>query len=107
VCIIKHAFTLDELEEDDAAYLDIKEDIRDEAGKYGDVTKVVLFDKEVDGIITVRFKEFESAEKFREACNGRGFAFRKLEVKIAEDRPKFKKSNRVEEKESSDDEKLE
>jgi HIV Tat-specific factor 1 len=101
---MKYVFTLDELEEDEGEILDIKDEIRDEAGKFGEVTKVVLFDKEVDGVVTVRFKDFESAENFCKVCNGRNFAKRKLEITIAEDRPKFKKSNRVQERDSSDEE---
>jgi HIV Tat-specific factor 1 len=106
VVIIKHAFTLEELEEDAAAYLDIKDDMREEAELFGEVTNVTLYDKEPQGIITIRFKEFESAEKCRDAWNGRNFAKRKLEVTIAEDRVKFKKSARNEEQDSSDEERL-
>jgi HIV Tat-specific factor 1 len=96
VVIIKHAFTLEELEEDAAAYLDIKDDMREEAELFGEVTNVTLYDKEPQGIITIRFKEFESAEKCRDAWN----------VTIAEDRVKFKKSARNEEQDSSDEERL-
>jgi HIV Tat-specific factor 1 len=106
VVIIKHAFTLEELEEDAAAYLDIKDDMREEAELFGEVTNVTLYDKEPQGIITIRFKEFESVEKCRDAWNGRNFAKRKLEVTIAEDRVKFKKSARGEEQDSSDEERL-
>ncbi|KAF2034934.1 hypothetical protein EK21DRAFT_55400 [Setomelanomma holmii] len=106
VCIMKYAFTIQELEEDPEAYLEIKEDIREVAEEFGDVTNVTLFDKEADGTITVRFREFESAENFRDRNNGRHFAGRKLQVTIAEDKPKFKKSARGEE-DSSDEERLE
>lgn len=41
VVILKHMFTLEELEEDAAAILEIKEDIREECGKLGEVTNVV------------------------------------------------------------------
>ncbi|KAF2833323.1 U2 snRNP-associated protein Uap2 [Ophiobolus disseminans] len=107
VCIVKHAFTLEELDEDVEAYLEIKEDMRDEAEKFGDVTNVTLFDREKDGICTIRFREFESAEQFAKANNGRSFAKRKLEVTIAEDRQKFKKAPRAEEPTSSDEERAE
>jgi HIV Tat-specific factor 1 len=107
VCIIKHAFTLAELDEDDAAMLEIKEDIRDEAETFGPVTNVTLYDREADGIMTVRFREFEDAEKFRDAIHGRHFAKRVLEVTIAEDKPRFKKSAKVEEPDSEDEQRLE
>lgn len=107
VCIVKHAFTLEELDEDPAALLEIKEDMRDEAEKFGKDPKVTLYDKEADGIVTVAFKEFEEAENFRDACNGRNYAKRKLVITIADDRVKFKKSARTEEPDSSDEERLE
>lgn len=93
------------MDEDLEAYGDIKDDLRDEAEKFGDVTNVTLFDKEADGIATIRFRDFESAEKFREATNGRSFARRKLEVTIAQDKPKFRKSGRGDD--SSDEDRLE
>lgn len=43
------------VQEDPAAILDIKEDIREECAKVGEVTNVVLFDKEADGVASVRF----------------------------------------------------
>lgn len=104
VCVLRYAFTLAELDEDPAALLEIKEDMRDEAETFGDVTNVTLFDKEEDGIIAVRFKEFESAEKFKDAIHGRHFGGRKLEVSLAEDKPRFKKSARGEEPDSDEEE---
>ncbi|KAF1840855.1 uncharacterized protein K460DRAFT_294821 [Cucurbitaria berberidis CBS 394.84] len=107
VVILKYAFTIAELDEDDAAYLEIKEEIRDEAAKHGSVTNVNLFDKEEAGIVTVRFREFEAAEKFRDASHGRLFASRNLEATLAEDKPRFKKSARGEEPDSEEEERLE
>lgn len=104
VCILRYAFTLAELDEDDEAILDIKQDMREEGEKFGEVTNVTLFDKEQDGIIAIRFKEFDSAEKFMNANNGRMFAKRKLEVTLAEDKPRFKKSARGEEPDSDEEE---
>lgn len=104
VCILRYAFTLEELEEDAAALLEIKEDMRDEAETFGDVTNVTLFDKEADGIIAVRFKEFESAEKFKEANHGRNFGGRKLQITLAEEKPRFKKSAKGEEPDSDEEE---
>ena len=37
-------FTLEELEEDAALLLDLKEDVRDECSSLGEVTNVVLYD---------------------------------------------------------------
>jgi HIV Tat-specific factor 1 len=78
--------------------------MREEAETFGDVTNVTLFDKEEDGIITVRFKEFEAAEKFKDAIHGRHFGGRKLEVTLAEDKPRFRKSAKGEEPDSDEEE---
>jgi len=107
VVVVKHAFTLKELEEDVGALLEIKEDMREEAEKHGAVTNVTLFDQEKDGICTIRFRDFEAAESFRAATHGRSFARVKLEAWLAEDKPKFKKSARGEELDSEDEARLE
>lgn len=57
-------FTLQELDEDPAAILDIKEDVREECSKFGEVTNVTLYDKEKDGVVSVRF----TTPQFAMAC---------------------------------------
>jgi HIV Tat-specific factor 1 len=61
VVILRYMFTLEELEEDPTALLELKEDVREECGKLGEVTNVVLFDAEKDGIMSVRFVDEECA----------------------------------------------
>lgn len=43
--------------------LEIKEDIRDECAILGEVTNVVLFDKEPDGVASIRFADAEAAKE--------------------------------------------
>ncbi|KAG5645215.1 hypothetical protein DXG03_006733 [Asterophora parasitica] len=62
VVVLKHMFTLQELAEDAALLLDLKEDVREECASLGDVTNVVLYDKEKDGIMTVKFRDPVSAK---------------------------------------------
>ena len=50
------------LQEDPAAILDIKADIREECEKLGHVTNVVLFDKEEEGVASVRYDNEEAAK---------------------------------------------
>lgn len=104
VVIIRHAFTPAELDEEPEAYLEIKEEMREAAEEYGTVTNCTLFDKEPEGIVTVRFKEFEPAEKFMNDYQGRGYSGRKLKLELAEDKPRFKKSTRGEDEHESGDE---
>ncbi|KIW67895.1 hypothetical protein PV04_07110 [Phialophora macrospora] len=93
VVILKHMFTLQELEEDPAAMLEIKEDIRDECAKLGEVTNVVLFDKEDEGVASVRFSSAEAAAACVRLMNGRWFDERQLEAFLATGTEKFKKSS--------------
>lgn len=54
-------FTLKELEEDPAAMIELKQDVREECEKLGEVTNVVLFDGEEDGVMSVRFSDEQAA----------------------------------------------
>lgn len=56
------------MQEDAAAILDIKEDIRDECSKIGEVTNVVLYDKEPDGVVSVRFADADAARQCVKVC---------------------------------------
>jgi HIV Tat-specific factor 1 len=100
VVILSHMFTLDELAEDPAALLDIKADIREECAKIGEVTNVVLYDQEEDGIVSVRFKDEASARQCVEVMNGRFFGGVQCEAGIARGTEKFKRSKKT----ASDDE---
>ncbi|KAI4287989.1 MAG: hypothetical protein L6R35_002755 [Caloplaca aegaea] len=93
VVILKHLFTLQELEEDPAVILDIKEDIREECAKIAPVTNVVLFDKEPDGVASVRFSNAEGAKACVRVMHGRFFSGTKVEAYVADGSEKFKKSS--------------
>ncbi len=54
VVVLKHMFTLKELEEDPSLLLDLKEDVREECETMGEV--------EPDGVITVKFRDPISAQ---------------------------------------------
>lgn len=105
--VMKHMFTLQELEDDPTAILDIKEDIREECEKLGEITNVVLYDEEPDGIVSVRFKDPTAAKacvsvsknnKFMfamltyQVMNGRSFGGRQVEAWVTDGSQKFKKS---------------
>lgn len=94
VVILSHMFTLQELEEDPAALLDIKEDIRDECSKLGTVTNIVLFDEEPEGIVSVKFQDAASAEACIKVMHGRSFDGRTVEAFLATGREKFKRSKK-------------
>ncbi|EXJ71229.1 uncharacterized protein A1O5_05035 [Cladophialophora psammophila CBS 110553] len=93
VVILKHMFSPQELEANPAAMLEIKEDIREECAKLGNVTNVVLFDKEAEGVASVRFSDAQAAAACVKLMNGRWFDERRLEAYVATGREKFKKSS--------------
>ncbi|KAF2401204.1 hypothetical protein EJ06DRAFT_529333 [Trichodelitschia bisporula] len=92
VVILKHMFTLQELADDPAALLDIKDDIRDECSKLGAVTNVVLYDKEPAGVVTVRFGTVEAAQACVLMMSGRHFDGRQVVAYISDGTERFKKS---------------
>lgn len=57
IVVLEKMFTLKELEEDPTLLLDLKDDVRSECEEFGQVTNVILYDGEEDGIIVVRFKD--------------------------------------------------
>ncbi|KAI1779955.1 hypothetical protein F4818DRAFT_160312 [Hypoxylon cercidicola] len=92
--ILRHMFTLKELDEDPAAMLEIKEDIREECSKLGPVTNVVLYDLEEEGIASVKFKTPEAAEACVDLMDGRAFDGRTVRATIASGREKYRKSGK-------------
>ncbi|KAI0136988.1 RNA recognition motif family protein [Xylariales sp. AK1849] len=94
IVILRHMFTLQELEADPAAMLDIKEDIREECAKLGVVTNVVLYDLEVDGVASVKFKDPDAAQACIELMDGRAFDGRTVRAEFATGREKYQKSGK-------------
>ncbi|KZT26838.1 hypothetical protein NEOLEDRAFT_1155547 [Neolentinus lepideus HHB14362 ss-1] len=92
VVVLKHMFTLQELEEDASLLLDLKEDVRDECSSLGEVTNVVLYDNEPEGIMSVKYRDPLSAQACVLKMNGRFFAGRRIEASLYSGRQRFKKS---------------
>ena len=88
-------FTLEELAEDPQAILDIKEDIREECARLGDVTNVVLYDAEPEGVVSVRFREPSAAMACVRVMGGRMFGGNKVVAWIAEGGEKFRKARKA------------
>ena len=100
-------FTLQELADDPSAILDIKEDVREECDKFGQVTNVVLYDKEDDGVVTVRFGNAMAAQECVKVFDGRWFDRRQIEAYVADGRERFKKSKKGEADEEEEQARLE
>ncbi|KAN0107202.1 hypothetical protein V8E52_010404 [Russula decolorans] len=91
VVVLKHMFTLKELEEDPSLLLDLKEDVREECETLGEVTNVVLYDKESDGVMTVKFRDPISAQACILKMQGRFFSGRKVEASLWIGKQHFKR----------------
>ncbi|KAI5923262.1 hypothetical protein F4810DRAFT_669572 [Camillea tinctor] len=94
VVVLRHMFTLQELDEDPAAMLEIKEDIREECAKLGTVTNVVLYDLEEDGIASVKFRDPEAAAACVNLMDGRAFDGRTVRASIASGKERYRKSGK-------------
>ncbi|SPO21202.1 related to Splicing factor U2AF-associated protein 2 [Ustilago trichophora] len=93
--VLTKMFTLYELDSDPTLLLDLKEDVREECSeKIGGVTNVVLWDKEPEGIITVKFKTAEQAKGCVKMMKGRFFAQRRIDAFVLAGKPRFKRSGK-------------
>ncbi|KAI0081898.1 hypothetical protein K474DRAFT_1655770 [Panus rudis PR-1116 ss-1] len=92
VVVLKHMFTLQELEEDASLLLDLKEDVREECSTLGEVTNVILYDQEPEGVMTVKFRDPLSAQACVVKMNGRFFAGRRIEASLYAGKQRFKRS---------------
>ncbi|KAJ7262183.1 hypothetical protein B0H12DRAFT_1013023 [Mycena haematopus] len=104
VVVLKHMFTLQQLEEDAALLLDLKEDVREECATLGEVTNVVLYDKEAEGVMTVKFRDPLSAQACVLKMNGRFFDGLRVEAALYSGKQRFKRSGAGDEIEGDNDE---
>lgn len=106
--ILKHMFTIAELEEDEHASKDILLDTREEAEKLGDVVRVSLFDKEPQGIITLQFKKAAAAQECAKQWNGRFYGGRTVVAAVTDGSETFRQTTPITHVgDNKDDERLE
>ncbi|KAF7315707.1 RRM domain-containing protein [Mycena indigotica] len=106
VVVLKHMFTLKALEEDASLLLDLKEDVREECSTLGEVTNVVLYDKEPDGIMTVKFRDPLGAQACVVKMNGRFFDGLRVEASLYSGKQRFKRSGAGDEGDGDERERL-
>ncbi|XP_067855962.1 HIV Tat-specific factor 1 [Heptranchias perlo] len=78
VVILKNMFHPKDFEEDPLILNEIREDLRLECEKFGQVKKVLLFDRHPGGVASVAFKEPEEADQCILMLNGRWFGGRQI-----------------------------
>ncbi|KAL1932134.1 hypothetical protein VTP01DRAFT_9190 [Rhizomucor pusillus] len=104
IVILKNMYTQEELDEDPTLLLELKEDVREECEKLGEVTNVILYDKSPGGVISVRFKEKKSADACVLLMNNRYFAGRQISAEIYDGKTKYQKSGARTDVEGEEDE---
>lgn len=82
VVIIRNMFHPSDFEEDPLVLNEYREDLRSECEKFGEVKKVILFDRHPDGVASVAFKEAEQADACIQSFNGRWFGGRQLSAQL-------------------------
>ncbi|KAG2184153.1 hypothetical protein INT44_009168 [Umbelopsis vinacea] len=92
IIILKNMYTQQELDDDPALLLELKDDVREECERLGEVTNVIMYDKSPGGIISVRFKEPESAEACIKLMDKRYFAGKQISAEIYDGTTKYQKS---------------
>ncbi|EJD52695.1 hypothetical protein AURDEDRAFT_111297 [Auricularia subglabra TFB-10046 SS5] len=105
VVVLKHMFSLAELDEDASLLLDLKDDVREECSNLGDVTNVVLYDKEPDGIMTVKFRDPVSAQACVIKMNGRFFGGRRIEAWVYDGKQRYQRTGDRNAEDGDEDEK--
>ncbi|XP_072178830.1 17S U2 SnRNP complex component HTATSF1-like [Diadema setosum] len=88
--------------EDATLITEIKDDLQSECSRFGEVKKVLIFDRHPDGVASVKFKDAENADTCIKALNGRWFAKRQLEVQAWDGKTDYK----IEETDKERDERL-
>ncbi|KAM9781355.1 HIV Tat-specific factor 1 [Syngnathus typhle] len=82
VVIIRNMFHPTDFEEDPLVLNEYREDLRSECEKFGEVKKVILFDRHPDGVASVAFKEQEHADACILSFHGRWFGGRQLSAQL-------------------------
>jgi len=63
--------------------------MRQECGKFGEIKKITIHDRNADGVIVVVYKEFEDADACVAALNNRWFGGRRIAVTNWDGKEKF------------------
>lgn len=78
VVILKNMFHPMDFEDDPLVLNEIREDLRVECSKFGQIRKLLLFDRHPDGVASVSFREPEEADHCIQTLDGRWFGGRQI-----------------------------
>nr|POE49352.1 splicing factor u2af-associated protein 2 [Quercus suber] len=101
IVVIKRMFTPEDAK-DPVEMMEIERELREEAEKHGQVSRVLLYDKEADGVATVRFVDEQAARACAATFSARRYDGQPVEAYIATGNERFKKSEKGEEADDED-----
>ncbi|KAK2502666.1 hypothetical protein MC885_012214 [Smutsia gigantea] len=78
VVIIKNMFHPMDFEDDPLVLNEIREDLRVECSKFGQIRKLLLFDRHPDGVASVSYRDPEEADYCIQTLDGRWFGGRQI-----------------------------
>lgn len=90
IVIIKNLFEPSIFDKDVSLILEFQEDLREEAGKIGEVRKVILYDRHPEGVAQINMASPEEAEQVVAMLNGRWFMKRQLTAQIHDGKTKYR-----------------
>jgi len=78
VVVLKNAFDPKQFDEDATFLTDIQSDLRKFCTDFGEVKKVMVFDRHPDGVVSIKFTDVASAQKCMRKMNNKTFNSRTL-----------------------------
>ncbi|XP_036993726.2 HIV Tat-specific factor 1 homolog [Artibeus jamaicensis] len=82
VVIIKNMFHPLDFEDDPLVLNEVREDLQVECSKFGQIRKLLLFDRHPDGVASVSFRDPEEANYCIQTLNGRWFGGRQITAQV-------------------------
>ncbi|XP_048192237.1 HIV Tat-specific factor 1 [Perognathus longimembris pacificus] len=82
VVIIRNMFHPSDFEDDPLVLNEIREDLRVECSKFGQIKKLLLFDRHPDGVASVSFRDPEEADLCIQTLDGRWFGGRQITAQV-------------------------
>ncbi|XP_068757063.1 17S U2 SnRNP complex component HTATSF1-like [Montipora capricornis] len=78
IIVFKNVFNVEDFEKNPVLITELRDDIKRECEKFGEVRKVIVFDRNKEGICSVAFTTFEAADACLPVMNGRWFGGRRI-----------------------------
>ncbi|XP_074662429.1 17S U2 SnRNP complex component HTATSF1-like [Tubulanus polymorphus] len=89
IVVVANAFDSKSFEKNPAAIIKVRDEVRTECAKYGEVRKVSVYDHHKDGVVSVIFKEPEMADACIQGINKRIFLGRVITAETWDGQTKY------------------